>query len=204
MISWTNSHWISLCQVGGDKPRAKHIKPRLKVHGAWAFGYCCNVFAIDDCGRHNSSCVIDIVAQTLEEVSWSWLGHHTQQSVVSISGCPQCFKFSRGLSGCNDSALSRYALWMWFKVAALTFSFDVLPFCAPFIFMDFMAIGIHRRQHHPTSVKMKSQSCWLIPFLSSHCPSLSLSFPVYPSTLMLRSFAFAWRRSIQPHGVWYW
>ena len=49
--------------------RAKHIRPRLKIHGAWAFGYCCNIFAIDEPGRHNSSCIMEILAQTMDDAT---------------------------------------------------------------------------------------------------------------------------------------
>lgn len=69
---WPGSKWGlvfgSPCLL--DHPRDKHQRPRLKVHGAWAFGYCLNIFTIHDNGKHNSSCIIEILAQTLEEVFW--------------------------------------------------------------------------------------------------------------------------------------
>ena len=49
--------------------RAKHQRPRVKVHGAWAFGYTLNVYVLDDSAPHDSSAIIEIVAATIEDVS---------------------------------------------------------------------------------------------------------------------------------------
>ena len=49
--------------------RAKHQRPRVKVHGAWAFGYTLNVYVLDECAAHDSSAIIEIVAATIEDVA---------------------------------------------------------------------------------------------------------------------------------------
>ena len=51
-------------------PRSKHQRPRLKVHGAWAFGYVLEIFVMDDVAKHDSSCIIEILALTLEKDTW--------------------------------------------------------------------------------------------------------------------------------------
>ena len=48
--------------------RSKHQRPRVKVHGAWAFGYTANVFIMDESARHDSSCILEILTQTIEDV----------------------------------------------------------------------------------------------------------------------------------------
>lgn len=50
--------------------RAKHERPRVKVHGAWAFGRFLNIFVMDEVAKHDSSCIIEMLAITLENVSW--------------------------------------------------------------------------------------------------------------------------------------
>lgn len=47
--------------------RSKYQRPRLKVHGAWAFGFCLNIFVMDDPSRHDSSAIIEILAITIED-----------------------------------------------------------------------------------------------------------------------------------------
>ena len=49
--------------------RAKHQRPRVKVHGAWAFGYTLNVYVLDESAPHDSSAIIEIVAATIEDVA---------------------------------------------------------------------------------------------------------------------------------------
>ena len=66
--------WVVTCllcfgNIALEPLREKFIRPRLKVHGCWAFGYCVQIYAIDDPGRHNSSCIIEILAKTLQEVT---------------------------------------------------------------------------------------------------------------------------------------
>ena len=50
--------------------RAKHERPRVKVHGAWAFGHFLNIFVLDEPAKHDSSSIIEIIAQTIEDASW--------------------------------------------------------------------------------------------------------------------------------------
>lgn len=49
--------------------RGRHERPRLKVHGAWAFGRFLNIFLMDDVARHDSSTVIEMISLTLEAVA---------------------------------------------------------------------------------------------------------------------------------------
>ena len=51
--------------------RAKHQRPRLKVHGVWCYGYTLNISILDDCSRHDSSAIIEMISQAVEDVSWS-------------------------------------------------------------------------------------------------------------------------------------
>ena len=49
--------------------RAKYQRPRVKVHGAWAFGYTLNVYILDEVARHDSSAILEILSQTIEDVT---------------------------------------------------------------------------------------------------------------------------------------
>ena len=51
------------------KLRGKHERPRLKVHGAWSFGRVLNIFLLDDCAKHDSSAVTEMLAMTIEDVT---------------------------------------------------------------------------------------------------------------------------------------
>ena len=62
--------------------RSKHQRPRIKVHGAWAFGFCLNVYILDENAAHDSSAIIEMLSATLEDVTcydenmcfgWSWV-----------------------------------------------------------------------------------------------------------------------------------
>lgn len=48
---------------------SKFHRPRAKVHGVWAIGWCLQVGVLDEDQRHDSSCVIELVARTLERVA---------------------------------------------------------------------------------------------------------------------------------------
>lgn len=48
--------------------RAKHIRPTLKLHGAWCFGWVLDLWILDEPTKHDASCVIEIVALCLERV----------------------------------------------------------------------------------------------------------------------------------------
>ena len=52
--------------------RAKHQRPRMKVHGTWAMGYQLNVFLMDETARHDSSAIIEMLALTIEKVGNFW------------------------------------------------------------------------------------------------------------------------------------
>ncbi|CAL1146198.1 unnamed protein product [Cladocopium goreaui] len=49
--------------------RAKYQRPRVKVHGAWAFGYTLNVYILDEVAKHDSSAILEILSQTIEDVT---------------------------------------------------------------------------------------------------------------------------------------
>lgn len=49
--------------------RGRHERPRLKVHGAWAFGHYLNIYLMDDVAKHDSSSVIEMISRTLEDVA---------------------------------------------------------------------------------------------------------------------------------------
>jgi hypothetical protein len=52
-----------------DQLRAKYQRPRVKVHGAWAFGYTLNVYILDEVAKHDSSAILEILSQTIEDVT---------------------------------------------------------------------------------------------------------------------------------------
>lgn len=45
------------------------FRPRCKIHGCWAFGYSLNIAVLDEVQKHDSSCVLELIAQTLETVN---------------------------------------------------------------------------------------------------------------------------------------
>ena len=47
---------------------SKMQRPRLKIHGAWAFGYCLRIAVLDETCYHDSSLVTEVLAMTLEDV----------------------------------------------------------------------------------------------------------------------------------------
>ena len=53
--------------------RSKHQRPRLKVHGVWAYGYIVNISVMDEVSRHDSSCIIEMISQTIEDESWDMI-----------------------------------------------------------------------------------------------------------------------------------
>ena len=46
--------------------RSKLQKPRMKLHGAWNYGYSLDLHCIDETSRHDSSCIIEILAQSIQ------------------------------------------------------------------------------------------------------------------------------------------
>jgi hypothetical protein len=54
--------------VAAESPRSKFIRPKLKVHAMWAYGWTLGIFVLHETGAHDSSCTIDLLAQTLESV----------------------------------------------------------------------------------------------------------------------------------------
>ena len=48
---------------------SKLRRPRLKVHGAWAFNYCLRIAILEETTQHGSSMVTEIIAHTLEDVN---------------------------------------------------------------------------------------------------------------------------------------
>ncbi|CAK9073825.1 unnamed protein product [Durusdinium trenchii] len=57
-------------QLRANAGLAKHQRPRLKVHGVWCYGYTLNISILDDCSRHDSSAIIEMISQAVEDVSW--------------------------------------------------------------------------------------------------------------------------------------
>ena len=47
---------------------AKYNRPRLTLHGVWAFGRTLQLRVLDEPTRHDSSCIVEAIAHTLEEV----------------------------------------------------------------------------------------------------------------------------------------
>ena len=48
---------------------AKFVRPRLKVHGVWLFGYSLELFVMDEPTRHDASCITECIARGIERVS---------------------------------------------------------------------------------------------------------------------------------------
>lgn len=48
--------------------RSKLQKPRMKLHGCWAFGYTLQLFCLDDTSKHDATCIIEILALTIQKV----------------------------------------------------------------------------------------------------------------------------------------
>jgi hypothetical protein len=65
--------------------RAKHQRPRMKVHGTWAMGYQLNVFLMDETARHDSSAIIEMLALTIEKVGNFWTIMHWVNFQLCVS-----------------------------------------------------------------------------------------------------------------------
>lgn len=48
---------------------SKLRRPRIKLHGAWAFGYCLRVALLEETTTHGSAMVTEVIAHTLEDVA---------------------------------------------------------------------------------------------------------------------------------------
>ena len=48
---------------------SKLRRPRIKLHGAWAFGFCLRVALLEETTTHGSAMVTEIIAHTLEDVA---------------------------------------------------------------------------------------------------------------------------------------
>ena len=57
--------WIDVTCI----PRAKLQKPRMKLHGCWIFGYCLDLYCIDETSKHDASCMIEILSQSIQRVT---------------------------------------------------------------------------------------------------------------------------------------
>ncbi|CAE6916147.1 unnamed protein product [Symbiodinium sp. CCMP2456] len=44
-------------------------RPRIKLHGVWCFGYTLQLFLLDEPTKHDSNCIQECLARTLERVS---------------------------------------------------------------------------------------------------------------------------------------
>lgn len=63
----TYTTYISVDYGGLVRAKLQNAKPRVKIHGAWAFGFVVNIFAMDDPSKHNSSCIIEAISRTVQE-----------------------------------------------------------------------------------------------------------------------------------------
>ena len=50
-------------------PRSSEPRPRLKVHGLWVFGLSLQVYVMDEPTKHDSACVVECLALSLERAS---------------------------------------------------------------------------------------------------------------------------------------
>jgi hypothetical protein len=66
-LFWGEKHMKQLCVTA--TPRSKLQKPRMKLHGAWNFGFSLDLHCIDETNKHDSSCIIKILAQSIQRVS---------------------------------------------------------------------------------------------------------------------------------------
>lgn len=48
---------------------SKYHRPRAKVHGCWALGWVLRVGVMDETQAHDASCVLELLARTLEDVA---------------------------------------------------------------------------------------------------------------------------------------
>lgn len=66
----------------GIAARGKYQRPKLKVICVWCVNVCIQVRVLDDDQKHDSSCVIESIAQCLEKVAATsatcfWCGRHS-------------------------------------------------------------------------------------------------------------------------------
>lgn len=45
---------------------SKLQKPRMKLHGCWAFGFTLQLWCLDETSKHDSACIIEILARTIQ------------------------------------------------------------------------------------------------------------------------------------------
>ena len=77
------SRTVCMCTDGADQakymvPRdpglqtayrsAKLHRPRLKIHGIWAFGYCLRIAVLDESTYHGSAMVVEMISLAIEDV----------------------------------------------------------------------------------------------------------------------------------------
>ena len=55
-------------QLKATASLAKYIRPKLKLHGSWVFGFSLELMVMDEPTRHDSSCVAEIIARSVERV----------------------------------------------------------------------------------------------------------------------------------------
>ena len=77
--------------------RSKLQKPRMKLHGAWFFGYCLDLHCIDETNKHDAACIIEVISQGSSEslvgvycISTFKVSHlQTNLQTFTLSSC-QC------------------------------------------------------------------------------------------------------------------
>lgn len=61
--------------------RSKLQKPRMKLHGAWFFGYCLDLHCIDETNKHDAACIIEVISQGVQRVTCWCLLYFNFQSL---------------------------------------------------------------------------------------------------------------------------
>ena len=77
---------VSSLQVFAIDARSNAPRPRLKVHGVWVFGLTLQVYILDEPTKHDSACVVECVALSLERASLSASHSHAFENVLPSCG----------------------------------------------------------------------------------------------------------------------
>ncbi|CAK9006089.1 unnamed protein product [Durusdinium trenchii] len=57
-------------QLRANAGLAKHQRPRMKIHGVWCYGYTLNISVMDECSRHDSSAILEMISRAVEDATW--------------------------------------------------------------------------------------------------------------------------------------
>lgn len=77
MTQYYTNNWILTAEAKYCVPRepslrtsyrsSKLRRPRLKLHGCWAYNYCLHIAILDENTQHGSSMTIELIATSLEK-----------------------------------------------------------------------------------------------------------------------------------------